>query len=64
MVVPRNDLPEPRRHTTPEIILSLWIHFHTWYDGLGAFWVVVYFFQKYCPKQVPENDLERACVKA
>ena len=41
MVVPRNELPEPRRHTTSEIILSLGAHFHAWYDGLGAFWFLV-----------------------
>ena len=49
---PRNDLPEPQRHTTSEIILSLGVHIHAWYDGLGAFWFVAYFFKNVSPKHV------------
>ena len=49
---PRNDLPEPQRHTTSEIIISLVAHFHAWYDGLGAFWSVVNFFKNESPKHV------------
>ena len=44
----------PRASTsiTSEIILSLGAHFHAWYDGLGAFWFVVYFFKNVSPKHV------------
>jgi hypothetical protein len=44
----------PRSSTsiTSEIILSLGAHFHAWYDGLGVFWFVVYFFKNVPPKHV------------
>ena len=44
----------PRASTsiTSETILSLGAHFHAWYDGLGAFWFVVYFFNNDPPKHV------------
>ena len=46
------------------MILSLGAHFHAWYDGLGAFWFVVYFFSVPKTMSCPKIDPEHARVKA